>query len=185
MPRLFAVTKPRLRPTARVLLADERDRLLLFQGSDGTWFTPGGGIDEGEAVDVAAARELLEETGHRVTVEQLGPVVATTAGHWRGGWNGKMYFSFESFFFLRVAGLTVDTSGFTDYERADITVHRWWTLPDLRATEDRVSPWALAALLERLYAGDVPAEPVRLPWHHPEFGHLPVPDLHREDLRGV
>ncbi|MGW4640198.1 NUDIX hydrolase [Sphaerisporangium sp. NPDC004334] len=171
--------KPILRPTARVLVADEADRLLLLHFHDATWLTPGGGIDPGETVEVAAARELLEETGHRVTPDLLGPVVATTAGHWRGGWDGKMYYSVETFFFLRVAELVMDTSGLMEYERRDMVGHRWWTLPDLRVTEERVRPLGLAGLLERLYAGEVPDEPVALPWHHPEFAHLPVPPPRR------
>ncbi|WP_433362695.1 NUDIX hydrolase [Streptosporangium sp. CA-115845] len=166
------MTRPIQRPSARVFLADHHDRLLLFQGADGTWFTPGGGIDPGEPVAVAAARELLEETGHRVTADLLGPMVATTAGHWRGAWNGRMYYSVESYFFLRVPGFTVDTSGFTDYERTDIGAHHWWSLPELRSTTANVVPWNLPPLLDRLFAGDLPAEPVTLPWHHPEFAHL-------------
>lgn len=128
------------RPTARVLLADEHDRLLLFRGSDGAWLTPGGGMEPGEAGAEAAVRELWEETGHRTTPERLGPVVATTAGHWRSRGGGRLFYSVESFFFLRVAAFTLDTSGFTDYERADIAEHRWWSLPELRATAEPVVP---------------------------------------------
>ncbi|MFB9965170.1 NUDIX hydrolase [Sinosporangium siamense] len=166
------MTQPTWRPSARILLADPHDRLLLFRVADGTWITPGGGIDKGEPVEVAATRELREETGRHVTTAQLGPVVALTEGHWEGQWNGRLYYSVESYFFLRVPEFTVDTSGFTDYERSDISVHRWWSLTELQDTTERVVPWGLPGLLPRLYAGEVPAAPVRLPWHHPEFGHL-------------
>ncbi|GLW06071.1 DNA mismatch repair protein MutT [Microtetraspora sp. NBRC 13810] len=167
-----------MRPSARVLLADQDDRILLFRGSDGTWFTPGGGLDPGEPVEVAAARELREETGYLVTPENLGRVVAVGAGHWRGGWDGLLYYSVESYFFLRVTGFTVDTSGFTDHERRDIGEHRWWSVADLRTTGENVVPWGLVGLLERLHAGQPPADPVRLPWHHPEFAHLAAPEPH-------
>ena len=41
--------------------------------------------------------------------------------------------------------------------------HRWWTMPDLATTTERVIPFRLAPLLTDLVAGRLPAEPVRLP----------------------
>ncbi|MBO3746053.1 NUDIX domain-containing protein [Streptosporangiaceae bacterium NEAU-GS5] len=157
------------RPTARILLADHADRLLLFQGPDLGWFTPGGGLEDGEPVDLAAVRELREETGYQATVEELGPVIAIAAGHWRGSWDGLVRYSVESFYFLRVEPFEVDTSGLLDYERETTITHHWWTLPEIRTTNQHVVPWGLADLLSRLYAGEIPEEPVRLPWHHPDL----------------
>src|SRR5882672_9447042 len=68
------------RQAARVILIDEAGRVLLFRGGDphrpdaGTWwFTPGGGLDDGETIEDAAQREVREETGYVVT--DLGAVV--------------------------------------------------------------------------------------------------------------
>ena len=44
------------RRSARVILADSAERLLLFQSED-FWFTPGGGIEPGETLEQAAIRE--------------------------------------------------------------------------------------------------------------------------------
>jgi 8-oxo-dGTP pyrophosphatase MutT (NUDIX family) len=162
------VPPPIPRPTARLLLADHDDRLLLFQGPD-SWYTPGGGVEDGESPALAAVRELREETGYKATVEQLGPIVAVAAGHWRADWDGLLRFSEESFYFIRVEAFEVDTSGFEDYEYDFILSHRWWTLPEIQTTSEKLVPWGLATLLPRLYAGEIPAEPVRLPWHHPEL----------------
>lgn len=70
----------RVRRSARVLLVDWADRLLLVRLAapvDGLplWIAPGGGIEAGEDSLDAAVRELREELGIRLDPEQLtGPV---------------------------------------------------------------------------------------------------------------
>ncbi|MFC3980031.1 NUDIX domain-containing protein [Streptosporangium jomthongense] len=105
-----------VRPSARILLVDDRDRVLLFHGpgmgkdSSHAWFTPGGGLADGETAPQAAARELFEETGRRASPEDLGPVVATSSGHWVHK-DGRLFLSQDSFFFLRTGGGEIDDSG--------------------------------------------------------------------------
>jgi 8-oxo-dGTP pyrophosphatase MutT (NUDIX family) len=160
------------RRTARVLLLDNADRLLLFRGYRNSdepargycWWTPGGGVDKGESLLQAAVRELREETGLVVEPEKLGEVIAETSGYADLGW-AKGVFR-DDFFFLRVDKHDVDTSGFEELERAQITAHRWWTLDELAAPSDPVYPLEVEPLLKALAAGRIPAEPVRLPWHH-------------------
>jgi len=71
---------PPIRPTARVVLLDPDQRLLLMRGRlpserDGPsfWFTVGGGLEPGESLFEGAAREVLEETG--LTDVTLGPII--------------------------------------------------------------------------------------------------------------
>jgi 8-oxo-dGTP pyrophosphatase MutT (NUDIX family) len=68
--------------SARLLILDEANRVLLFRfvykrgplaGQD-FWGTPGGGVEDGETLEQAAVRELVEETGLRR--ESVGSEVA-------------------------------------------------------------------------------------------------------------
>ncbi|WP_412740861.1 NUDIX hydrolase [Krasilnikovia sp. MM14-A1259] len=147
------------RPAARVLLVDAAGRILLFHGGDPAdpgptwWFTPGGGLDQGETPAQGAARELFEETGLRVDPAELGEPV----------WHQVIEFSYDhqwyrqdqEFFLLRVEQWQVDTRGFEEAEKASIEGHHWWSLDELDATDEDVYPEGLADLLRRLVPDDV------------------------------
>lgn len=65
---LFAVgVKRHMTLGARVALIDGERILLVRQTYMPGWQMPGGGVEPGEAVERAAARELQEETGYRPT----------------------------------------------------------------------------------------------------------------------
>jgi ADP-ribose pyrophosphatase YjhB (NUDIX family) len=157
---------PIWRPTARLLVVDADDRVLLFGGQEPEgrrfWFTPGGGVHRGETLTQAAARELAEETGLVRTEAGLGPVVANSAGLWTA--DGKVFFGADSFFLLRAADSAIDTSGQEELERSVIMEHRWWAVSELRATNDLINPIGLPSLLESLLRDGAPTVPVRLPW---------------------
>lgn len=153
------------RDTGRVILAGPDDRVLLFRHalpapwSRDAWLTPGGAIDPGETPVEAAVRELREETGHDLSLERA---VAFDSGEWSV--DGRMRAETNWYFFARVATDQVDFSGQDELELRDLLEHRWWTAGDLRTTDDLVFPIGLADLLDRLLRGDVPHNPVELPW---------------------
>lgn len=66
-----------VREAVRVVLSDQNGHIaLMYAKQRGYYKLPGGGIDEGENLDAALARELLEETGSKATpTEELGKVL--------------------------------------------------------------------------------------------------------------
>lgn len=140
-----------------MLLVDADGRVLLFAGFDPArpehryWFTPGGGLDAGESPAAAAARELAEETGLRLTPAELGePVWRETVEY---PFDGVWYRQEQEFFLVRVPSWEVDTTGFNDVEQASVTGHRWWSAAELASSGERYYPGDLPALLSRVLAG--------------------------------
>lgn len=142
---------PTPRLSARIVLADETGRVLLFEGFDPArpdeffWFTVGGGVEPGEELRDAAVREAHEETGLVVAPDELvGPVWKR---HVAFTFDGLSFASEEWFFVHRVDGVEVDTSRFQELEQRTIRRHRWWSVDELRETGDTVYPVQLAEVL--------------------------------------
>ncbi len=61
-----------IRPGTNAIIFNELGEVLLELRSDnGFWGLPGGGLEVGESVEQAVKREVLEETGLRVSLKRL------------------------------------------------------------------------------------------------------------------
>ncbi len=156
----------RERITARVILLDPRDRILLMKGrlpsdpgAPGAWFTVGGGVEPGETLPQAAAREIVEETGFRDAV--LGPVVWYSEEILHDRKRRPLVVK-QSYVVARCGGGEVSRDGWQPLERELVDDIRWWTLGDLIACRDDVYPLGLAERLPDILAGRYPPQPLIL-----------------------
>ena len=155
----------RIRRTARVLLIDPDDRLLLMRARDFAdpianppfWATIGGGREDGESVEACAAREIVEESG--IEGARLGPIV----------WHGEFVLPVaepvlfkEDFIVAHAPHARLSRAGWTPLEHEMVLDMRWFTLSEVRALTERHYPGELAALLPAILAGDYPSTIVRL-----------------------
>ena len=145
----------RERPSARLLVIDAQDRVLLFRfgyPEDGPlkglsfWATPGGEREPGETFEACAIRELREETGIERT--DVGPQLERRQFPLKLH-DGEDVMADERYFRIEVAEAAISHDSWTELERAVMHEHRWWTREDLLATTDRVFPEGLVELLDR------------------------------------
>lgn len=142
------------RRAARVLVVDGAGRVLMLQGFDPAdpgsryWFTVGGGLESGESVAEAAVREIFEETGLRLSVEEVGTPVWDDVTEFP--FDGRRYRQEQTWFLVRVDALEVDRSGFDEIERATVSDVAWWSSGDFSAAAEPYYPPDLPLLLRRL-----------------------------------
>lgn len=153
--------EPRVRAACRVLLLDRDNRVLLVRVNADSemrlWMLPGGGLNDGEDFETAAKRTLFSQAG--LTDVELGHCV------WHRSrvmiWDGVVYDAREHFFVARThREVEISSKHRDEAERELLLESRWWSIPEIEASEDIFAPSGLARLLVPIVLGAYPSEPL-------------------------
>jgi 8-oxo-dGTP pyrophosphatase MutT (NUDIX family) len=156
-------TSPRL--GARVVLLDTTDRVLLIHALDPQdpshhwWELPGGGLEVGESLVEAARREVSEESG--ITDMTLGRTLWVRESRFH--YKGRDHHRVDHVFLGRCSSVVPQVAlKPTENEKAGLIERRWWSVDDLRCSQDKLLPGNLPDLLADLLAGRWSPHPLRL-----------------------
>lgn len=165
----------RVRDTARVVVLDSSDRVLMLHlhypyvidpanptgagGGEPFWAVPGGGLQPGESFAEAAIRELREETG----------IDVPTVDRWLWSRDKHLQVRGEDVLFRERYGLVrlaapviLSRELLAGDESVALLDMRWMALAELARSVEPVTPLGLVDLLRPVLRGDVPGSPLRL-----------------------
>ena len=152
--RVFMRKHVKHRPTARILLINPQNEILLYKTHfdpevelPPRWLTPGGGIDEGETEKQAAVRELFEETGMKLAESDLTEPILVTSGTWLWGDGIHSHTYTDTIYKYQVETFTPDTSHFTKDELRDVLEIKWWNVAELLESNEALAPHELSQWL--------------------------------------
>lgn len=142
----------RERKASRLLVINPSQEVLLFRfvHKDGPlagqnyWAMPGGGVEAGETFEVAAIRELREETGIKVDTvaapiaDRKVPLMLPC---------GETVMAIERYYVVHAPDEALSKAQWTAHETQVMADHRWWSANALRSTEETVWPQSLIDML--------------------------------------
>jgi 8-oxo-dGTP pyrophosphatase MutT (NUDIX family) len=151
------------RLAVKLLVVDESDRLLLIhskapQSQAEYWYPVGGGVEAGETLQEAAAREAYEETG----LVELPPGRLVWRRDHTYEFGGRTLEVHEEWLLHMVDRFDPAPAMLSDYESHGILGFRWWRAEELVRTSETVFPPQLGHHLTILLTDGVPAEPIDL-----------------------
>ena len=135
---------PTVRNSARAILINEQDQVLLFRFdfsylTDGgiMWITPGGALEKGESYEEALRREMEDETGIHISGHLTH--IRTLEKTFNTG-TTKEFLSHEQYYLVRASSTDITTKNFTDNERKTFIDVRWWPIAEIIDSKENFGP---------------------------------------------
>ena len=105
------------RGSAALCLNEEKKVLLVKNRDVQLWSLPSGGLEDGETLEQCCQREVFEETGYRISVNQRLHIKRAIISN----------FQVETHYFLATCEERVETARID----SDIEEVNWWSLQEL------------------------------------------------------
>lgn len=151
----------KIRKSSRAIVLNKDNRIFLFQyhfdylaDSKTIWITPGGSLEDGESFEEALKRELFEELGVRSDKDYLeiyhrNPLYTLS--------NGEYVQSIEKFFLVRMEEEQFSYVNWTESEKQRMICGRWWSVEEIRQSEDIFFSEDIIRILTELSNNKIPS----------------------------
>lgn len=150
------------RRAVRALMLTPEGEVLLMRAQEPVsgrevWYAPGGGREGDESAHECLRRELAEETGRGDF--DIGPLIWTREHTF--DWSGRVMSQMEIYHLVETDRFEpVMEDNPSQVEAEAFQEFRWWTVEQLKSSDELLAPRRLAELVEDLVAGGPPAEPI-------------------------
>jgi 8-oxo-dGTP pyrophosphatase MutT (NUDIX family) len=161
-----------IRNSVKVLLLNDKDKLLLISADDPKtttvngeyhgkfWFPIGGEMKKGESIEETAFREIHEETGIEKEDIELGPIV------WYGEFDlvlgGVKTHLKQTFIIARTKKRKVTPTKLDIWERKVIKEIKWFSMEEIEKSNEIIYPVLLKKYLPDIIFKKYPKNPIKI-----------------------
>lgn len=157
-----------VRKSSRAIVLNKQNQIFLFRYTfdffaekESIWITPGGGLEEDESFEKALKRELFEELGIELSGNDSTPQIYYRTPLYELS-NGEKVQSEERFYLVRIDEAEFSYAGWTESENKRMTAGKWWSVEEIRQSEEKFFSDDILEILERLSRGEIPKEPIEI-----------------------